>query len=129
MWSHVFTAKHTDYHLAPGRKPPEPGELISADVCGLFDESFSEEKVLWLYSKTALQSFCLLLPNKREVRSKKGVRAHACTYKRTLGYSVKEFLCDNGGEFDNKDVHEIFAFKWNYSKAHSTLHPRSKWSQ
>ncbi|GFU78945.1 retrovirus-related Pol polyprotein from transposon TNT 1-94 [Trichonephila clavipes] len=28
-------------------------------------------------------------------------------HTRTLGYSVKEFLCDNGGEFDNKDVHEI----------------------
>ncbi|GFW87114.1 retrovirus-related Pol polyprotein from transposon TNT 1-94 [Trichonephila clavipes] len=29
------------------------------------------------------------------------------THTRTLRYSVKEFLCDNGGEFDNKDVHEI----------------------
>ncbi|GFX79873.1 hypothetical protein TNCV_4651931 [Trichonephila clavipes] len=28
-------------------------------------------------------------------------------HTKTLGYSVKEFLCDNGGEFDNKDVHEI----------------------
>ncbi|GFW25362.1 retrovirus-related pol polyprotein from transposon tnt 1-94 [Trichonephila clavipes] len=28
-------------------------------------------------------------------------------HTRTLGYSVKEFLCNNGGEFDNKDVHEI----------------------
>ncbi|GFV95325.1 integrase catalytic domain-containing protein [Trichonephila clavipes] len=28
-------------------------------------------------------------------------------HTRSLGYSVKEFLCVNGGEFDNKDVREI----------------------
>ncbi|GFY44741.1 retrovirus-related pol polyprotein from transposon tnt 1-94 [Trichonephila inaurata madagascariensis] len=28
-------------------------------------------------------------------------------HTRTLGYSVKEFLFDNGGEFDNKGVREI----------------------
>ncbi|GFV46333.1 hypothetical protein TNCV_3232221 [Trichonephila clavipes] len=28
-------------------------------------------------------------------------------HTRTLEYSVKEFLCDKGGEFDNKDVREI----------------------
>ncbi|GFV84632.1 retrovirus-related Pol polyprotein from transposon TNT 1-94 [Trichonephila clavipes] len=37
----------------------------------------------------------------------KKVLEHMLAHTRTLGYSVKEFLCDNGGEFDNKDVHEI----------------------
>ncbi|GFX79872.1 retrovirus-related Pol polyprotein from transposon TNT 1-94 [Trichonephila clavipes] len=49
----IYSQKHTDYHLAQ-EKASEPGELISADVCGPFDESF-QKKSIWLYSKTALQ--------------------------------------------------------------------------
>ncbi|GFT13432.1 retrovirus-related Pol polyprotein from transposon TNT 1-94 [Trichonephila clavipes] len=46
-------------------------------------------------------------PYSLKEKSVKGVRAHACTYKDTRIFCEREFLCDNGGEFDNKDVHEI----------------------
>ncbi|GFW40268.1 retrovirus-related Pol polyprotein from transposon TNT 1-94 [Trichonephila clavipes] len=83
----------------------ESGELISADVCGPFDESFQKKKYLVVFkdSFTKLR-YGYLIKEKSEVKK---VLEHMLAHTRTLGYSVKEFLCDNGGEFDNKDVHEI----------------------
>ncbi|GFT29855.1 retrovirus-related Pol polyprotein from transposon TNT 1-94 [Trichonephila clavipes] len=86
-------------------KASEPGELISADVCGPFDESFQKKKYLVVF-KDSFTKFLYgyLIKEKSEVKK---VLEHMLAHTRTLGYSVKEFLCDNGGEFDNKDVHEI----------------------
>ncbi|GFW25363.1 retrovirus-related Pol polyprotein from transposon TNT 1-94 [Trichonephila clavipes] len=41
-------------------KASETGELISADVCGRFDESFQKKKYLVVFTKTALQSFAMV---------------------------------------------------------------------
>ncbi|GFY39399.1 retrovirus-related Pol polyprotein from transposon TNT 1-94 [Trichonephila inaurata madagascariensis] len=88
--SHVLMAKHTWLSFGTREKASEPGELISANVCGPF-ESFQKKRYLVVF-KRQLYKVSLLLPNKRA---------------RTLGYSVKEFLYDKGGEFDNKDVWEV----------------------
>ncbi|GFU02253.1 copia protein, partial [Trichonephila clavipes] len=86
-------------------KASEPGELISADVCGLFDESFQKKKYLVVFKDSFTKfRYGYLIKEKSEVKK---VLEHMLAHTRTLGYSVKEFLCDNGGEFDNKDVHEI----------------------
>ncbi|GFY76746.1 retrovirus-related Pol polyprotein from transposon TNT 1-94 [Trichonephila inaurata madagascariensis] len=49
-----------------------------------------------------LYKVLLWLPN--EVKK---VLEHMFAHTRPLGYSVEEFLCDNSGEFYNKDVREI----------------------
>ncbi|GFS54006.1 retrovirus-related Pol polyprotein from transposon TNT 1-94 [Trichonephila clavipes] len=86
-------------------KASEPGELISADVCGPFDESFQKKKYLVVFKDSFTKfRYGYLIKEKSEVKE---VLEHMLAHIRTLGYSVKEFLCDNGGEFDNKDVHEI----------------------
>ncbi|GFT49467.1 copia protein [Trichonephila clavipes] len=88
-----------------GGKASEPGELISADVCGPFDESFQKKKYLVVFKDSFTKfRFGYLIKEKSEVKK---VLEHILAHTRTLLYSVKEFLCDNGGEFDNKDVHEI----------------------
>ncbi|GFX04043.1 retrovirus-related Pol polyprotein from transposon TNT 1-94 [Trichonephila clavipes] len=86
-------------------KASEPGELISADVCGPFDESFQKKKYLVVFKDSFTKfHYGYLIKEKSEVKK---VLEHMLAHTGTLGYSVKEFLCDNGGEFDNKDVHEI----------------------
>ncbi|GFW45990.1 retrovirus-related Pol polyprotein from transposon TNT 1-94 [Trichonephila clavipes] len=86
-------------------KASEPGELISADVCGPFDESFQKKKYLVVFKDSFTKfRYGYLIKEKSEVKK---VLEHMLAHTRTLGYSVKEFLCDNDGEFDNKDVHEI----------------------
>ncbi|GFX62033.1 retrovirus-related pol polyprotein from transposon tnt 1-94 [Trichonephila clavipes] len=93
---------------ALGKGTTKVKSTINGKMPGSRSKRFiSEERVLGCIQKTALQKFRYGYLIKREFRSKKGVRAHASAHTRTLGYSVKEFLCDNGGEFDNKDVHEI----------------------
>ncbi|GFY46268.1 retrovirus-related Pol polyprotein from transposon TNT 1-94 [Trichonephila inaurata madagascariensis] len=60
-------------------KASEPDELISADVCGPFDESFQKKKYLVIFKDSFTKFHYGYLI--KEVRSKKGVIAHACTYK------------------------------------------------
>ncbi|GFY75927.1 retrovirus-related pol polyprotein from transposon tnt 1-94 [Trichonephila inaurata madagascariensis] len=106
------------------KKASEPGELISADVCGPFDELFQKKRYLVVFknSFTKFRSDCLI----KEKSEVKKVLEHRLAHTRTWGYSVKEFLCCNGGEIDNNDVREILDSN---GKADSTLHPRTKWSQ
>ncbi|GFU40104.1 retrovirus-related Pol polyprotein from transposon TNT 1-94 [Trichonephila clavipes] len=86
-------------------KASEPGELISADVCAPFDESFQKKKYLVVFKDSFTKfRYGYLIKEKSEVKK---VLEHMLAHTRTLGYSVKEFLRDNGGEFDNKDVQEI----------------------
>ncbi|GFV01871.1 copia protein [Trichonephila clavipes] len=86
-------------------KASEPGELISADVCGPFYETFQKKKYLVFFKDSFTKfRYGYLIKEKSEVKK---VLEHMLAHTRTLRYSVKEFLCNNGGEFDNKDVHEI----------------------
>ncbi|GFU63115.1 retrovirus-related pol polyprotein from transposon tnt 1-94 [Nephila pilipes] len=104
------------------KKAFEPSELISTDVCGPFDESFQKKRYLVIF-KDSFTKFLYgyLIKEKAEVKK---VLEHMLAYSRTLGYSVKEFLSDNGGEFDNS-----FTFKQNCSKGDNTLYPRTEWRQ
>ncbi|GFY68044.1 hypothetical protein TNIN_30991 [Trichonephila inaurata madagascariensis] len=64
--SHILMAKHTWLSFGTREKASEPGELISADVCGQF-ESFQKKRYLVVF-KRQLYKVSLWLPNKREVK-------------------------------------------------------------
>ncbi|GFW36727.1 retrovirus-related pol polyprotein from transposon tnt 1-94 [Trichonephila clavipes] len=51
------------------KKSPEPDELISADVCGPFDESFQKKRYLVVF-KDSFMKFCYgyLIKEKSEVK-------------------------------------------------------------
>ncbi|GFY42021.1 retrovirus-related pol polyprotein from transposon tnt 1-94 [Trichonephila inaurata madagascariensis] len=88
------------------KKPSEPGELIFADVCGSFNESFQKKMYMGVFKDRFTKfHYGYLIKEKSEVKE---MLDHMLAHTRTLGYSVKEFFCDNGGEFDNKDVREIY---------------------
>ncbi|GFT00513.1 retrovirus-related pol polyprotein from transposon tnt 1-94 [Trichonephila clavipes] len=109
-------------------KASEPGELISADVCGLFDESFQKKKYLVVFKDSfAKFRYGYLIKEKSEV--KKVLETHACTYKDTGIFCERIPPRASTGEFDNKEVHEILHSNEITAKAHSTLHHRTKWSQ
>lgn len=90
-----------------GKRPSSTsaGELLSGDVCGPFDDSFSGRKYLIVikdhYSK---YRYCFVARHKSAVQDAlKEVLAKA----HTLGHRIKEFMSDNGGEFDNDDVRSL----------------------
>lgn len=96
-----------DHRLPFGtRKQTEkPGELMSTDVCGPFDESFGKKRYLAVfkdsYTKFRYEYF---VRKKSEVKYVlKNMLAHA----ETLGHKVKELLSDSGGEFDNEEVRKV----------------------
>ena len=82
-----------------------PGELMSADVCGPFDESFRKYRYFAVfkdhYSKLRFIAF---LRNKSDVaEALKDMLAKV----KNEGHTIKELLSDNGGEFDNEEVRRI----------------------
>ena len=82
-----------------------PGELMSADVCGPFDESFRKYRYFVVfkdhYSKLRFIAF---LRNKSDVaEALKDMLAKT----KNEGHVIKELLSDNGGEFDNDEVRSI----------------------
>lgn len=76
------------------------GELVSADVCGLFPESFQKNRYLIVFKDSYTKfDYAYIVKEKSEVKNfLKHVIKHAKTIK---------LLSNNGGEFDNKDVQEI----------------------
>ena len=80
----------------------KPGELMSADVCGPFDESYRKYRYFVVfkdhYSKLRFISF---LKNKSDVVE--ALRSMLAKAKND-GHVIKELLNDNGGEFDNEEV-------------------------
>lgn len=96
------------HRLKFGRRNPvtEVGELFSADVCGPFSgESFSRKQYYVVfkdhYSK---MRFIAFLRHKSEVKK---ALTDVLSLVETQGHKIKEFLSDNGGEFDNEEVREI----------------------
>lgn len=89
------------------RKCTKPGELMSVDVCGPFDESFQKKKYLVLFKDNYTKfRYGFLVREKSEV---KDVLVKVIQYTKTLDYKIQELLSDNGGEFDNREVKEILS--------------------
>lgn len=85
------------------RKQTEmPGELISTDVCGPFNESFGKKRYLVVFKDSYTKfRYGYFIREKLEVKDVlKNMLAHA----KARGHRVKEILSDNGGEFDNEEV-------------------------
>lgn len=82
-----------------------PGELMTADVCGPFSDSFSKKRYLVIF-KDCYTKYCFgyFLKQKSEV---KDALKEVLVFAKTQGNSIKEFLSDNGGEFDNYEVRKM----------------------
>lgn len=82
-----------------------PGELIHADVCGPFPESYSKYRYFVLF-KDDYSAFrhVYFIRNKSDVKDK---LLQFLKEAKNAGHVVKTLLSDNGGEFDNKAVREI----------------------
>ena len=82
-----------------------PGDLVSADVCGPFDESFNKYRYFVVfkdfYSKVRFIAF--LRQKSEVVEALKDVIAKA----KAEGHVIKQLLSDNGGEFTSEEVKKI----------------------
>ncbi|KAI8435453.1 hypothetical protein MSG28_003756 [Choristoneura fumiferana] len=80
----------------------EPAEIIHADVCGPFQPSFNKFRYFVLFKDDfSKYRHVYFLRQKSEVHLKLRQMLHEC---KVAGHSVKEFLSDNGGEFDSENV-------------------------
>lgn len=87
------------------KKTTEPGELMSTDVVGPFDESVSKKRYLVVFKDSYTKfRYGYIIKEKSEV---KNALKHMLAHAKTLGHSIKELLSDNGGEFDNTEVKRI----------------------
>ncbi|KAF2894934.1 hypothetical protein ILUMI_11242 [Ignelater luminosus] len=83
----------------------KPGELVSADVCEPFSESFGKKRYVAIFKDNFTKyRQCYLLKEKSEVRL---VLRDFRQYVKIVGHTVKEFLSDNGSELDNKDIRDM----------------------
>ncbi|KAK7603621.1 hypothetical protein V9T40_003620 [Parthenolecanium corni] len=82
-----------------------PGELLSGDVCGAFDPSFNGRRYL-IVIKDHFSHYRYTFVSKEKNAVKDALRI-VLAQARSLGHNVKEFLSDNGGEFDNGDVRAL----------------------
>ena len=83
-----------------------PGELIHADVCGPFEVPSARGYRYFVLFKDDFSRFryLYLMKEKSEVVSK---LEQMLAETRTIGHTVKEFLSDNGLEFNNDAVRQI----------------------
>ena len=89
------------------RASTAPGELMSADIVGPFDDSFNKYKFVVIFKDNYTKfKYGFFLRKKSEVPEVlKSVIAHATA----LGHKILEFLSDNGGEFDSSHVRSILS--------------------
>lgn len=86
-------------------KTTKPGELISADVCGPFSESFQKKRYVVVFKDNYTKfRYCHIVRQKSEV---KDALKFVLQHSKMLGHTIKELLSDNGGEFDNKEIQAI----------------------
>ncbi|KMQ84496.1 retrovirus-related pol polyprotein from transposon tnt 1-94, partial [Lasius niger] len=79
------------------KEAAEPGELMSTDVCGPFDESFKKKRYLVVFKDSYTKfRYGFLVREKSEV---KNVLRQMIAHAKIQGHSIKELLSDNGGEF------------------------------
>lgn len=57
-----------------------PGELLSADVCGPFDESFQRKRYLVVFKDSYIR-YSVWLYHKRKIRGQRDIKACPCTCK------------------------------------------------
>ncbi|GBN94878.1 Retrovirus-related Pol polyprotein from transposon TNT 1-94 [Araneus ventricosus] len=89
------------------KKASSPGELDSADVCGPFYYSFQKKCFLVAFKDSYTKfRYSFVIKEKIEV---KDVLKIMLAHDKNLVHSVKKFLSDNGGEFDNKEVCAILS--------------------
>jgi transposase InsO family protein len=83
----------------------KPGEIISADVCGPFDESFRKYRYYVVFKDhySKLRFICFLRNKSEVVKALREVLAKA----ENDGHKIKEVLSDGGGEFDNEEVRNV----------------------
>jgi hypothetical protein len=83
----------------------KPGEMFSADVCGPFDESFGKYRYYVSFKDHFSKiRFLVCLKNKSDVTD---ALKDVIQKVKAQGHVIKEFLSDNGGEFDNEGVRRI----------------------
>lgn len=82
-----------------------PGELMSADVCGPFDESYRKYRYFVVFKDhySKLRFIAFLKKKSDVVDALKDMLAKV----KNSGHVIKELLSDNGGEFDNEEVRSI----------------------
>lgn len=95
-------------HRSPfGTRPKasKPGELISTDVCGPFEESFQKKRYFVVFKDSYTKyRYCAIIKNKSDV---KGALEIMLESAKVQGHPVQEIISDNGGEFDNAEVKKI----------------------
>lgn len=85
-------------------KASSPGERIHSDVCGPFPLSGSKSRYFVLFKDEYTRyRYVYCMKQKSEVPAK--LRLMLAEAK-AVGHTIKEFLSDNGGEFDNVEVKE-----------------------
>lgn len=83
-------------------KAVSPGERIHSDVCGPFPLSCSKSRYFVLFKDEFSQyRYIYIMKNKSEVPE---VLRLMLAEAKVAGHRIKEFLSDNGGEFDNEKV-------------------------
>lgn len=83
----------------------KPGELMSGDVCGPFEDSFQKKRYLVVFKDHFTRfRYGYIVKQKSEV---KDVLRHMVSHAKQQGHTIREFLSDNGGEFDCSGVREI----------------------
>jgi transposase InsO family protein len=78
---------------------------MSADVCGLLDESFTRYRYFGVFKDhySKLRFICFLLYKSDVVEALKDMLVKV----KNDGHVIKELLSDNGGEFDNEEVRSV----------------------
>ncbi|XP_044573543.1 uncharacterized protein LOC123257708 [Drosophila ananassae] len=81
------------------RKPAtKPGELMSGDVCGPFEDSFQKKRYLVVFKDHFTRfRYGYIVKQKSEV---KDVLRHMVSHAKLHGHTIREFLSDNGVEVD-----------------------------
>ena len=83
----------------------KPAQLIHSDVCGPFEASNSNYRYFVLFKDDYTKyRYVYFMKEKSEVPEKLNQMLREV---KTVGHTVKEFLSDNGGEFDNKKVSSL----------------------
>ena len=85
-----------------------PGELIHADVCGPFEMPSAKGYRYFVLFKDDFTRYryIFFLKDKSEVAAK---LEQMLAETKTIGHTVKEFLSDNGLEFNNDSVRQILS--------------------
>ena len=86
-------------------KTTKVGELMSADVCGPFDESFKKFRYYVVFKDhySKLRFICFLRKKSEVVDALRDLLVKV----KNDGHVIKELLSDNGGEFDNEQIRSV----------------------